>query len=324
VTGGKKFSPNLVVFLNYLRHSIRMQQPYSKKIGIHMNKIDRIKAANDTLAILAIGHYCAQGETMVNIAEATAACVQQTRLVLPEELQQIAADITALPNQAANAGATFATRIDLRNETTLCGARRLASNGADTVGVLNFASARNPGGGFLGGAQAQEESLARSSALYLSQTSEAAKPFYGFHRAQRTLFYSDRAIFSPACPVFRDDEGHLLAEPYLVNFITSAAPNAGAIRRNEAHATEQIPAAYAQRIHLTLALALHAGCQRLVLGAWGCGVFANDPVMAATSFRAALGPGGAFENRFREVLFSVFDSTSEQATWKAFAAAFSV
>ena len=55
--------------------------------------------------------------------------------------------------------------------------RALAEAGHN-VAALNFASAKNPGGGFRKGAQAQEECLARCSALYSSLTSPAAAGFY--------------------------------------------------------------------------------------------------------------------------------------------------
>jgi uncharacterized protein (TIGR02452 family) len=85
-----------------------------------------------------------------------------------------------------------------------------------------FASAKNPGGRFLTGAQAREESIARSLALYPCQ--QAAGTFYDFHRHQRDLRYSDRIIYSPAVPVFRADDGTLLDEPCEVSFLTAAAP----------------------------------------------------------------------------------------------------
>ena len=59
-----------------------------------------------------------------------------------------------------------------------------------------FASAKNPGGGFGNGAQAQEESLAASSALYACQ--QAAGQFCTFHRHQQDPRYSDRIIYCHA------------------------------------------------------------------------------------------------------------------------------
>jgi uncharacterized protein (TIGR02452 family) len=96
--------------------------------------------------------------------------------------------------------------------------------------VLSFASARHPGGGFLISASAQEERLCRASALYACLS--ACLQSYEYHRVHSDPFYSDRVIYSPAVPVFRTDRGTLLDNPYTVSFITSAAPNAGVIRRS--------------------------------------------------------------------------------------------
>jgi uncharacterized protein (TIGR02452 family) len=90
---------------------------------------------------------------------------------------------------------------EVTGESSLEAARRLTG----PVAVLNFASARNPGGGFLNGAQAQEEALCRASALYTCLLQ--ARGFYDHHRAHRDPFYTDRVIHSPAVPVFRDDKG---------------------------------------------------------------------------------------------------------------------
>jgi uncharacterized protein (TIGR02452 family) len=56
-----------------------------------------------------------------------------------------------------------------------------------------------------------------------------------------------------------------------------------------------------------LALAADKGCDALILGAWGCGVFRNDPSMVAQMFADFLLPNGQFWGRFKTVLFSVFD-----------------
>lgn len=193
--------------------------------------------------------------------------------------------------------------------------RRLAGG---PVGCLNFASAKNPGGGFLGGAQAQEESLARSSGLY--QCLLAAPEFYAFHRGQRDLRYSDRIIFSPLVPVFRDDDGELLAQPYLVSFLTAAAPNAGALGADHPHAAT-LPGVLAVRAAKVLAVLLAGGQRRVVLGAWGCGVFRNSPDTVAAVFARHLRPGGAFHGRFEQVTFAVLDRAPGTPTFAAFARA---
>jgi uncharacterized protein (TIGR02452 family) len=185
---------------------------------------------------------------------------------------------------------------------------------------LNFASAKKPGGGFLSGAQAQEESLARSSGLYFSLL--RCPKYYTVHRSLDTSLYSDHMIYSPVCPVVRDDDGQWLPAPYTVDFITSAAPNAGAVMRNEPHNRAHIIPTLIERAGKVLALAAHWQCDGLVLGAWGCGVFQNDPVTVANVLYEHLRPGGGFDHSFKHIRFSIHDSARERTVYSAFARAF--
>jgi uncharacterized protein (TIGR02452 family) len=125
-------------------------------------------------------------------------------------------------------------------------------------------------------------------------------------------------IFSPACPVFRDDEGELLLQPYLLSILTSAAPNAGAIRDNSPTLEPQIPAVFKKRAELVLALAASRGVDALILGAWGCGVFRNDPVMVAQTFAELLRPGGPWHGHFAAVRFAVLDNQATPVIFGAF------
>ena len=276
----------------------------------------RALLARQTLGILEAGHYL-MDERVVDIAADVRACVASTRPVLPDDLEALKARVVA-----RFSGATPAV-LELRGESTLAAAHRLAGRGFGRVGVLNFASARNPGGGFLGGSQAQEESLARSSALHASLTGPAATPFYDHHRGARSLLYSDRVLVSPGCPVFRDDAGALLPAPHRPTFLTCAAPNAGALAANEPAALPLVPGVFAARAAGLLAVAADAGCDALVLGAWGCGVFRNDPSLVAGIWRALLDPArGAFARCFRHVDFAVLDSTPARTCAGAFERAF--
>src|SRR5208283_3500713 len=96
--------------------------------------------------------------------------------------------------------------------------------------VLNFASATQPGGGFLSGSRAQEESLARSSGLYACLS---GNPMYEFHRTRRDAMYTDYFVYSPDVPVFRTDEGNLLEQPWRCSFITAPAVNAKAVLKRD-------------------------------------------------------------------------------------------
>jgi uncharacterized protein (TIGR02452 family) len=126
-------------------------------------------------------------------------------------------------------------------------------------------------------------------------------------------------IYSPDCPILRTDSGDWLETPFVVNFITSPAPNAGAIQANEPENLAKIPPTFRERMGKLLALAAHHQCDVLVLGAWGCGAFRNDPQTVASIFWEYLGPGSQFRGRFKKVQFSVLDTSKGQAIYAAFA-----
>ena len=208
--------------------------------------------------------------------------------------------------------ARHATRVAVTAETTVAAIARLG----EPVGVLNFASARNPGGGFLGGAQAQEEALARSSALYSCLCAQPSH--YERNRAHRSAIYLDLAVWSPEVPFFRDDAGGWLDGAIRASVITCAAPNAHALRQHGNVDVAELAAALERRAALVLAVAVHHRVDRLVLGAWGAGVFGNDPVHVARVFAAHL--RGRFAGAFADVVFAVPDAAG--ANHRAFADTF--
>jgi uncharacterized protein (TIGR02452 family) len=135
-----------------------------------------------------------------------------------------------------------------------------------------------------------------------------------------------RAIAHPAphslaVPVFRDDRGRLLDEPYTAGFLTAAAPNAGVVLRTAPERAPELPRALAGRAERVLETAAAHGYRRLVLGAWGCGVFRNDPAQVAEAFKDLL-VKGRFEGYFAHVVFGILDRTAGGTTRKAFDQAF--
>lgn len=192
------------------------------------------------------------------------------------------------------------TRVQVSNETTLGTSLRLVENGLRPL-ALNFANGIQPGGGFLNGARAQEEVLCRSSALCRTLVDD---PMYEVHRRRPQPDSTDWAIYSPDVPVFRQDDGTALDQPWLLNFITCAAPYAPAIGQPESGNLLQ------KRIHRVLAIAKAFGHSALVLGAWGCGAFGNDPHRTAVDFRAAL--ENEFRGAFSDIVFAITDWSSER------------
>ena len=192
------------------------------------------------------------------------------------------------------------TQVQVCNETTLQAARRLVDAGHRPL-ALNFANGVQPGGGFLHGARAQEEVLCRSSALYSTLVGDR---MYTNHRERTLPDSTDWAIYSPDVPVFRTDDGTPLDEPWLLSFITSAAPYAPQI--GQPRSAELLR----KRIHRVLAIASAYGYETLVLGAWGCGAFENDPHTTAVDFREAL--ENEFRGHFSDVLFAITDWSNDR------------
>ncbi|MFG2231182.1 TIGR02452 family protein [Streptomyces sp. NPDC048723] len=269
--------------------------------------------ARENAEILAAGGYRTRSGRQVPLAAALAEAKAGTRIYGPNRV---------IPDGEIAAGGS-ATVVEVTGESSTVAARRLATAtpahpDPSPVAVLNFASARNPGGGYVRGAKAQEEALCRASALY--ETLLEAPEYYEVHRAERSTFYTDRVIHSPGVPVFRDDRGELLETPFRVGFLTSPAPNAGTIRRQEPERTAEIPAALVRRAGLVLEVAALHGYRRLVLGAWGCGVFQNDPAQVAEAFRGLL--ADRFAGVFEHVVFGILDRdpTTREAFERAFPA----
>jgi uncharacterized protein (TIGR02452 family) len=277
--------------------------------------MDAKAIAQGTIAALEHGVYVAPDGGAIDLTAILGVCLSGTHSYDPEDLARLRQQRLAQTNIQQTT--TFA----VVNETTLQGSWQLsATHRYQRIGVLNFASAKNPGGGFLRGARAQEESLARSSALYFSL--RQCPQHYAFHRSQDTCLYSDHMIYSPTCPVFRDDAGLWLAQPYVVDIITSPAPNAGAVLRNEPENLQRLEPVLTERAGKILALAAAHQCDALVLGAWGCGVFQNDPSVVARIFYEYLCPQGQYSHCFRHVLFSVYDSAQPPTTYEVFARQF--
>lgn len=257
--------------------------------------------ARDTVAVVERGWYRLESGRVVAIGGDVAAAVAGTRIYLPVD-----------PLPGSTGPMAVSPVVEVTNESSLSAARRLGGE----VACLVFASARKPGGGFLNGAQAQEESIARASALHACLC--AAGDFYAYHRRRPELTYSDRVIYSPGVPVFRDDAGALLPVPYRVSFLTAAAPNRSAIARTQPQHLAGIPITLRRRAARILDLAAAHGHRRLVLGAWGCGVFGNEPATVAKAFGDALRRRPCFDR----VLFAVLDSQPAMSTYAAFIDAF--
>ena len=93
--------------------------------------------------------------------------------------------------------------------------------------------------------------------------------------------YTDRAIFSPGIIFERAGRA---AE---CSVITCAAPNVSAAKGRGVTQSEN-ERALEKRIDFVLSIAEEQGCETAILGAWGCGVFGQDPMVVARLFKERL------------------------------------
>lgn len=244
-----------------------------------------------------------------DLKRSIAASKQGTRYYAPESLLWAWAVGTRPQAQPA--------KVSLLEVSTLEGARLLANEHAGEpsqpkIGVLNFASAKKPGGGFLNGAQAQEESIARSSTLYPTLMTNVAQEFYTLHNHDpKGGYYTHAMVYSPGVTVFRDDQGGWL-EPLPIDVLTSAAVNAGVVRRtldgrmSSQAAEDRIARTMRERMGRILYLFENHGIKNIVLGSFGTGVFQNNVSTVASIWaELLLEENGRFRRSFDRVIFAI-------------------
>lgn len=260
-----------------------------------MNRNQRKLIAQETLNILNEGKYECNGKE-INISSEMKESEKETFLVKYDDSIHISKEIHNFVKEDQKK-----TTIEIINETTLQGARRLTKK-FKKVAVLNFASAKNAGGGFIKGSNAQEESLARSSSLYNSiKDSE----YYEINKLiKNKCVYTDSIIYTPKCVVFRDDTTNdLLKTPYQIDVLTCPAVNAKACKKNGICSIEKVEKLMKKRVKRIIQLAIKEKSEAIILGSYGTGVFGNDVLFIATLFKKLITE--EYPNYFDHVCFSI-------------------
>ena len=171
------------------------------------------------------------------------------------------------------------------------------------VCLLNFASYNNPGGGFMRGSLAQEESICHCSNLY--QELARREDYYKWNREHKNRgLYMNRALYSR----------NVVMGGKHIDVLTCAAPNASVGKKYGAFTFGENSVALDSRINFVLKVALDNKCETLVLGAFGCGVFGQDPWEVARLFRKHI--QHTYAMQFENIVFAIPDR--EGANYMAF------
>ena len=254
----------------------------------------RIYIAQETLKILQQGFYIAPSGKSVDISNAQTTSENSSYLITPGDGNDLISKM--LP--AGDVNTSFA----VVNDSTVSAIIDNA-NGNNSVGVLNFASAKNPGGGFLNGSMAQEEALSYSSGLYNTQINHME--YYEKNKTCDTMMYTDFAIFSPDVVFFRDSNFNLLEEPVVASVLTLPAVNMKQVIEKQENVS-QANQAMKNRMCLSLSIFANEAIKTLILGAYGCGVFGNNPNGIAQWWKDLLVDEN-YDSFFDKIVFAVLD-----------------
>lgn len=194
--------------------------------------------------------------------------------------------------------------ISVIDADTISAAWSIHSNPSAKIAILNFASFRHPGGGFLTGAMAQEESICHHTNLYDALAAQRAWYDSNERLTNRSL-YQNRSILTCDVSIVARGIGKFVRteEIFQADFLTCASPNAGAAAKKGVPEAE-INCAIEQRISYAVELLAGRGYTHMILGAFGCGAFRCDPRIVAGAFRNSIEKS---TNAFDKVVFAIPD-----------------
>ena len=196
--------------------------------------------------------------------------------------------------------------------------------------VHNFASAISPGGGVVEGSSAQEECLCRCSTLYFNlNTVDMWADFYCPHRIAKDPVHNDDCLYTPGVVVIKTDTESPELMPskdwYDVNVITCAAPNLRLMPSNKMNRgdgvervkmlDEELLALHEKRLTRILDIALAEGNEAVILGAFGCGAFENNPEIVAQASKKVI---EKYMNAFKVIEFAVYCSPRDETNYSVF------
>ena len=254
-------------------------------------------------------------------------------IVASRKGQRIVLEQDAFPCGKENQRFSQPAQLVLSNQKSFEAARKYRCNpqfAESKICVLNFASAMTPGGGVKHGSSAQEESLCRCSTLYFCLDEDILwQQFYLPHRNGLSSLHNADLVYTPRVTVFKDDspKNKLLDEKdwYHVDVISCAAPNLHRYfgQLLKVLGTEEKPAIscehlfqiHTKRLSRILDVAVQQQVDVMILGAFGCGAFMNDPEVVS---KAMVQVARESAHCFKVIEFPVFCRPREKENYVAF------
>ena len=201
-------------------------------------------------------------------------------------------------------------------------------NPSTKIAVMNFANAFYAGGGVENGSNAQEEALCLISTLYpLIHRVTLRDSFYKHHKDLNTPKASDSLIYTEGVIICKSDtdlpERLPKDEWVTVDVITIAAPDLrqssnvhfDLVNGGTSMTNAELFGYHVKRAIHMLTCAAAKGAEILVLGAFGCGAFRNNPEVVARAFKVAL---ETFPKVFSKVEFAVYCAPGNTENYDAF------
>ena len=224
---------------------------------------------------------------------------------------------------------SIVTEVKVTKDRSFEAARKLVEDGYSSVCVHNFASATNPGGGVTKGSTAQEECLCRISTLYETLIQkECINKFYNPHKKQ-SVVHNDDCIYTPKVTVFKTDTNKPILmdkkDWYNVNVITCAAPNLRIMPNNRYNSHEskekikvtdrELLEIHKKRLQRIIDIAYMKGNECLVLGAFGCGAFQNNPNVVARATKEVINEN---KGKFKKFVVAVYCTERDMTNYTVF------
>lgn len=262
------------------------------------NKSERVKIGQETLDIIKVGVYKV-GNTSVHISDQVEASISKAQVFTEKDLSNL---------NHCNKLQKNPQILEVTHEHAISACRRIRGEDPDgKIGCLNFASAKNVCGGMLKGSLAQEESLGYCTTLYPTLERFQSEYYDENRKDPKRGLYNDTLIVSPDVLVIRDDVSYeLIEDPFPVTFISSPAVNKGHALTFKEVSETLVQTTMERRIFNVLKVALQYNIEYLVLGAWGCGVFKNEPKEIANMFRKCISKKDTpFCNQFTKLVFAI-------------------